>query len=159
MRSILHFILAVLFFVLITSALSAEFFFSKEAILSSFSFSLDKIGATIAPVDQLFIARLERRFAWNWHQISGILFLPISLYLVYTSSFFNKKIKKILISLVLIMGVTGVFLFSRIYLDVPSSLLGSARTVHYFFSFVVVFFIVTHLILIFKKNKRRVDND
>lgn len=69
-----HWILFLSFLGLVATALAADFFFSKEAIMKSFEISLPQLNISIPPADRLFIARIERRITWDWHFYSGIIF-------------------------------------------------------------------------------------
>ena len=93
---------------LATTALAANFFFSKEAIMESFKSSLPMLDLNITPSEQLFIARIERRETWDIHLYFGILFTILltiwvainflkknSRYLIFKSFFFSISTKNI----------------------------------------------------------------
>ena len=89
-----HWVLFFSFLGLVTTSLAAEFFFSKQAIMQSFEFSLGNLGIMISPVDQLFIARIERRITWDYHFYVGILFfvsLAISIIRSKDRNLFDDK--------------------------------------------------------------------
>ena len=73
-EKILHWLILLAFLGLCATALAAEYFFSKEAILDSFKKSLPMINATIAPVDQFFVSRIARRDTWDVHLYIGLAF-------------------------------------------------------------------------------------
>ena len=58
-EKILHWLILLAFLGLCATALAAEYFFSKEAILDSFKKSLPMINATIAPVTNSLYQELQ----------------------------------------------------------------------------------------------------
>lgn len=74
-EKILHWLVFLSFLGLVVTALAANFFFSKEAIMESFKSSLPMLNLSITPAEQLFIARIERRETWDIHLYFGTIFI------------------------------------------------------------------------------------
>lgn len=150
-----HWVLFISLLGLIATSLAAEFFFSKQAIMQSFQFSLAEVGVTIPPVDQLFIARIGRRDTWDWHFWIGILF---SIYLLI--SFLRKKEKresKILnISIIgfyvsgLILFISGLYMFLRLYYQVEDSTFASLKIIHNYSKWIFLIFTIIHIYQVIK---------
>lgn len=73
----IHWILFFNFLGLIITALSANYFFSKEAILDSMRYSLSSLALddTISLSDRLFIAKIMRRDTWEIYTFISVLYL------------------------------------------------------------------------------------
>ena len=108
-EKICHWLIFITFLGLCCTAIAADYFFSKEAILESFKNSLPILNIDIAPSDQLFIARLERRNTWDIHLYFGIGMFIISCIWAFTN--IVKKNTKNLILKILIFSVYILNLF------------------------------------------------
>lgn len=154
-EKILHWFIFLSFLGLITTALAADFFFSKEAIMESMKSSLPMLNLddVIAPADRLFIARIERRDTWDWHFYFGIVFgLSILFWIII--SIFQKKIsflKSSFYSLALILLISGIWLYLRLYINVSTETFALLKEVHHYgyYGFIGLFFI--HLIKVIHK--------
>lgn len=156
MRSIIHFIMATSFFTLLVTALTAEFLFSKEAIMESFEFSLSQIGVAITPVDQLYVARLLRRTTWWYHFIAGI---GLSVFFVVFTVMLHKVKKRIslfhkLLGIqIVIMGVTGTLIQYRYRGWIREEWIDLLRDIHQACTYVIVGTVIYHLIIVYKTHK------
>lgn len=151
-RRVAHLALIIFTLGCFVAALAAEFFFSKEAIMGSFTYSLPKVGLNISPLDQLFIARMERRFAWEWHFFSGIGAIVAYLSLL-TAALYTKKKRKyhlLFFWFFLIFAFSGVAMYFRAdgYLNEES--IYYLRKLHRYTSFIFAAAIVFHLHSVFK---------
>ena len=110
-----HWVLFLTFLGLVGTAITADFFFSKEAIMKSFEFSLAHLNIYIPPVDQLYIARIERRSTWDWHFYIGVIFFISTLMIVYkyiAGQLFKSKILRysifVLIFSAVVLSISGI---------------------------------------------------
>lgn len=151
---ITHWILFFSVLGLITTSLSADFFFSKEAIVKSFQFSMPEIGANIAPVDQLFLAKIERRIPWDYHFYFGVLFSFSLIYLFLAKNSLRKSIKNIKLHRInmffiyitgIIMFVTGYLLYSRLFFHMSSKMFVLLKLIHDDTKWVFLAFIIMHI--------------
>lgn len=157
----LHWMLLLAFLGLATSALAANYFFSKEAIMDSFKSSLPMLNLTIPPVDQLFISRIARRDTWDIHFYFGLAFVAmIILWLIV--AFVNKNYKNIGLKVLmfgsgLVTGVSGIWLYSRIYYPLTEDNFALLKNIHHigFWSFIGG--LSLHVaVVIYKENKGNV---
>lgn len=157
MRGFFHFIMAVTAFIVISSALSAEFFFSKEAIMDSMQFSLSEVGVLIYPVDQLFIARMMRRAAWDWHFYTGLVMSIsyIGLLAIACKSKTSLLWHKVFGLQVVLMASTGLVLKYRYFEILATETISMIRSIHYLMAFMFILTIATHLITIYRSHKRK----
>jgi len=159
MKLILHFILVFSIFGSIITAVSATYFFSKEKIMEAMIYAYADIGVQVDPVDLLFVARIVRRFAWEWHFWLGLIVIGSSIvFFIYS---YLKRSKKM--DLHMLFGVQIVFLFlSGIilqyrFLDIVSSdIVSVVRDAHRFGSYIFMLTIGWHLISVFKLKKGKV---
>lgn len=148
---IIHWALFVAVCGLITTSLSADFFFSKEAIVRSFQFSMPEIGANIPPADQLFIARIERRIPWDYHFYFGILFSFAISYLFLAKKSLRKNMKLYKINMYLlyiagaIMFISGYLLYSRLFFHMNGKMFASLKAIHDYTKWAFLSFIITHI--------------
>lgn len=134
-RILNHWFFVMSFLGLCGTALSAEFFFSKEAILESFDFSLNHLNIYISPVDQLYIARIARRFAWDYHFYIGVLFSISILFLIFSIPTNTKSITLVLSKIIIIgsgiiLSITGCLLYLRIYIQISSEVFELLKIIH-----------------------------
>jgi len=139
------------------TALAANFFFAKEAIMESFAFSLPAIDIEIPPSDQLFIARVARRDTWEIHFWIGVILGVVGI-AKFALFMLKQKTHKFLNSfsfgLIVILFVSGFPLYLRIYFDVSAEIQQVARSVHFYTVWILVLFFVIHIIsMIAKENK------
>lgn len=155
-----HWVLVLSFLGLIATSLAADFFFSKQAIMQSFEFSLGNLGIMISPVDQLFIARIERRITWDYHFYVGILFfvsLVISIVRSKDRNLFDDKFSKVLKESIIFMYISGLVLFFsglimylRLYFPLEDSYFSTLKNIHNIAKWSFVFFVVMHIISVIK---------
>ena len=139
------------------TALAANYFFSKEAIMDSFAFSLSSLDIEIPPSDQLFIARVARRDTWEIHFWIGVILGFISI-MKFALFIFKQKTHKFLNSfsfmLIFVLLISGLPLYLRIYFDISADIQQVARSVHFYSMWIFVSFFVIHLaFVIIKENK------
>lgn len=94
-EKILHWLILLAFLGLCTTALAAEYFFSKEALMDSFKKSLPMLEISIAPADQFFISRIARRDTWDIHLYFGLAFTTFLL--IWIGINFKRKNKRYLL--------------------------------------------------------------
>lgn len=145
-----HWLLFVAFLGLLSTSLAAEFFFSKEAIMDSFKFSFAELNMEVPPVDQLFIARIERRDTWDWHFWIGVVFT-----LSLIASFFRKKEKRKsnLTSLSIIgiynagaiLFITGLIMFLRLYFQLEEDAFAVLKIIHNYSKWIFIILIIIHI--------------
>lgn len=154
-----HWTLFATFIGLICTALAADFFFSKEAIMHSFSVSTPQLGLTITPADQLFMARIARRITWDWHLYIGILF-GISLILI---SFKYRRFKKldltnisILIMILsgFVLTVSGILMFLRLYNPISEDFFQLLKIFHNYSKWVFIVSVIVHIYSVIKNHNK-----
>lgn len=155
-----HWILFITFIGLICTALAADFFFSKEAIMHSFSISTPQLGIQITPADQLFMARIARRVTWDWHLYIGILF-SISLILI---AFKYKRFQKInltnfsiLIMLItgFILTISGILMFLRLYDPISEDFFQLLKLFHNYSKWVFIISVSIHIFSVIKTHNNK----
>lgn len=154
---LLHWMIFLCFVALGMTALAANYFFSKEAIMESFAFSLPALDIEIAPSDQLFIARVARRDTWEIHFWIGAIFgiLAIAKFALFMlKQRTHKPLNSFSFILILTLLLSGLPLYLRIYFDISADIQQVARGVHFYTAWALVAFFVIHLIsVIVKENK------
>lgn len=150
-----HWILFFSFLGLVTTSLAAEFFFSKQAIMQSFEFSLANLGIMISPVDQLFIARIERRNTWDYHFYVGIVFfISLAISIIRTKDITTSRILKESIRFMYISGLvlfaSGLIMYFRLYFILEDSYFSLLKTIHNFAKWSFIVFVITHIATIIK---------
>lgn len=150
-----HWILFFSFLGLVTTSLAAEFFFSKQAIMQSFEFSLANLGIMISPVDQLFIARIERRNTWDYHFYVGIVFfISLAISIIRTKDISTSRILKESIRFMYISGLvlfaSGLIMYLRLYFILEDSYFSLLKTIHNFAKWSFIVFVITHIATIIK---------
>lgn len=153
---ILHWIIFLSFMALGITALAANYFFAKEAIMESFSFSLPALDIEIPPSDQLFIARVARRDTWEIHFWIGVLFAVAGFVKFFLFIFKNRNHKwlnHLSFLIILTLFISGLPLYLRLYFDISAGMQQLARSVHFYMAWVMVLFFIFHLIsVIYKEN-------
>lgn len=162
-EKICHWLIFITFLGLCCTAIAADYFFSKEAILESFKNSLPILNIDIAPSDQLFIARLERRNTWDIHLYFGIGMFIISCIWAFTN-IVKKNTKylilKILIfSVVLDLSISGIWMWQRLYFSLSEESFKLLKIFHHYGYWTLIVLIVMHvLIIVIRENKNKGDN-
>ncbi len=154
---LLHWVIFLCFIALGITALAANYFFSKEAIMESFNFSLPALDIEIAPSDQLFIARVARRDTWEIHFWIGVILGIVGL-VKFLLFILKQKTHKLLNSFSFMLIVTLLFsglpLFLRVYFDISAEIQQVARSVHFYTVWGLVAFFLIHLICVILKENR-----
>lgn len=150
-----HWVLFFSFLGLVTTSLAAEFFFSKQAIMQSFEFSLANLGIMISPVDQLFIARIERRNTWDYHFYVGIVFfISLAISIIRSKDIITSRILKESIRFMYISGlvlfISGLIMYLRLYFILEDSYFSLLKTIHNFAKWSFIVFVITHIATIIK---------
>lgn len=155
-----HWVLVLSFLGLIATSLAADFFFSKQAIMESFEFSLGNLGIMISPVDQLFIARIERRNTWDYHFYVGIVFfisLAISIFRRKDKIVDNERFSKTLKESIWLMYISGIVLFIsglimylRLYFPLEDKYFLYLKNIHNFAKWGFIYSLVFHIISVIK---------
>lgn len=162
-EKICHWLIFITFLGLCCTALAADYFFSKEAILESFKNSLPILNMDIAPSDQLFIARLERRNTWDIHLYFGIAMLLISfIWALVNISKKNSKnlVQKVLIIIVIVdLSISGIWMWQRLYFSLSEESFKLLKMFHHYGYWILIALIVLHvLIIVIRENKNKGDN-
>lgn len=162
-EKICHWLIFITFLGLCCTAIAADYFFSKEAILQSFKNSLPILNVDIAPSDQLFIARLERRNTWDIHLYFGIAMFIISCIWAFTNIVKkNTKnlIQKSLIFLVVFdLSISGIWMWQRLYFSLSEESFKLLKIFHHYGYWTLIALIVMHvLIIVIRENKNKGDN-
>ena len=160
-EKILHWLILLAFLGLCATALAAEYFFSKEAILDSFKKSLPMINATIAPVDQSFVSRIARRDTWDVHLYIGLAFFVFLIvwfainlirrnkrYLVFKTVFFASAF---------VFCISGVWMWLRLYVEVSEEAFSLLKKVHYYAYWAFIYTLIVHIAMVIwlENNKKR----
>lgn len=163
LEKICHWLMFITFLGLSCTSLAADYFFSKEAILESFKSSLPILNVDIAPSDQLFIARLERRNTWDIHLYFGIAMLVISFIWAFIN--ISKKntrnlIQKILILIVVLdLSISGIWMWLRLYYSLSEESFKLLKMFHHYGYWTLIVLIIMHiLIIVIRENKNKGDN-
>ena len=157
---LLHWIIFLTFLGLLLTAVSANILFSKEAIMESFNFSLPAIGVEIAPSDQLFMARIERRFTWEIHFWLGV-FLMTAVFFRFVLFLRSRKRNRFLnlftFFLITVIFASGLPLYMRIYFDIPADIQQFARDIHYYGALFTMLFVIAHIgwVIYLENGKRK----
>lgn len=157
LEKISHWIILLAFLGLSATALAAEYFFSKEAIMDSFKVSLPMVNATIAPADQFFISRIARRDTWDIHFYFGLVFaffLTIWIGInIYKKNIKNFALKTLLLGSGLLLSVTGIWMFLRLYIHVPEETFSLLKKIHYYAYWTFIYTLISHVVIvIYKEN-------
>lgn len=153
-----HWGMLLAFLGLCATALAAEYFFSKEAIMDSFKASLPMLNLTIEPAEQFFISRIARRDTWDVHLYFGFAMTAFLIIWMFTTFYFkNKKnipLKMVLFGSAIVMSVSGIWMWSRLYYPLPEEGFGLLKKVHYYAYWTFIYSLVAHIVMvIYKENK------
>lgn len=159
-EKILHWIVLFSFLGLATTALAAEYFFSKEAIMDSFKKSLPMLNITIAPADQFFISRIERRDTWDIHLYFGFAFAISTLFWILINIFRKNNnyllFKTLLFGSAIILSVSGIWMWLRLYFPLSEEGFGLLKKVHYYAYWTFIYTLVIHIVyVIYAENKKK----
>jgi len=166
-RRLLHFIAGIAFVLTVFLAFMNEGWFSKEAIMQSFSFSLPFTGYEIAQADQFFISRMLRREGWQWHFWAGAI-MALALVGIALLSALTYKMKTAMRQFAyliafgaLVLFISGFPLWVRAYTEVHMDIQDLARKVHYYSAWAFGLTIALHtLYSVFKYDiLKRKDDD
>lgn len=162
-EKICHWLIFITFLGLCCTAIAADYFFSKEAILESFKNSLPILNIDIAPSDQLFIARLERRNTWDIHLYFGIGMFIISCIWAFTNivkkNTKNLILKILIFSVVLDLSISGIWMWQRLYFSLSEESFKLLKIFHHYGYWTLIVLIVMHvLIIVIRENKNKGDN-
>ena len=151
-RKINHWLLFVAFLGLCVTALAADFFFSKEALMNSFDFSLSDLNITIYPMDQLYIARIARRVTWDWHFYIGLIFMLSNIYIIVSDKrrLFNKY-TSLMYVVAFVLILTGIMLYARLYIKISPETFELLKVVHNYTKWIYIATVVVHVWHVVKK--------
>lgn len=159
-EKILHWLILLTFLGLCTTAIAAEYFFSKEALMDSFKKSLPMLEITIAPADQLFISRIARRDTWDIHLYFGLAFS--FLLIIWVLINFKRKNKRYLIfkiiffSSALIFASSGIWMWLRLYIEVPEDTFSLLKKLHYYAYWTFIYTLLVHICsVVYVENKKK----
>ncbi len=158
---LLHWLIFLCFIGLGITAIAANVLFSKEAIMESFAFSFPSLDIDVAPSDQLFIARIARRFTWEIHFWIGLIMISAAL-LKFGLYLFKRKTNKFLniftTIMISVIFLSGLPLYLRIYFDISADIQTFSRGVHFYTIWLFVLFFILHLShIIYKENNGESD--
>jgi cytochrome b561 len=159
-EKILHWLILLTFLGLCTTALAAEYFFSKEALMDSFKKSLPMLDLSIAPVDQLFISRVARRDTWDIHLYFGLAFsFFLIIWLLLNFKRKNNRylvFKIIFFSSALIFVLSGIWMWLRLYIEVNDELFSLLKKLHYYAYWTFIYTLLVHICsVIYVENKKK----
>lgn len=160
-EKMIHWFILFAFLGLCTTALAAEYFFSKEEILNSFKVSLPMVGASISPVDQFFISRIARRETWDNHLYFGIAFIIfLAVWIAINIIKRNKRyvlFKSIFFASAIAFCVSGIWMWLRLYIEVSETTFGLLKKVHYYAYWTFIITLISHIVMIvwLENNKKK----
>ncbi|MBW6487537.1 cytochrome b/b6 domain-containing protein [Sulfurimonas sp.] len=159
-EKIIHWSLFLSFLGLAATALAAEFFFSKEAIMDSFQKSLPLLNIDIAPADQFFIARIARRDTWDVHFYFGAAFGSLiflwAIISIYKKQFGRYFTRAIFFTSGIILTVTGTMMFLRLYYPLEEEIFGLLKKIHQYGYWIFIASLLLHIVTaIYQENKSR----
>lgn len=159
-EKILHWLILLAFLGLCTTALAAEYFFSKEALMDSFKKSLPMLEITIAPADQLFISRIARRDTWDIHLYFGLAFTTFLLIWIWIN--FKRKNKRYLLlktfffTSSLTFALSGIWMWLRLYIEVTEDMFSLLKKIHYYAYWTFIYTLLVHICtVIYIENKKK----
>lgn len=159
-EKILHWLVLLTFLGLCSTALAAEYFFSKEAIMDSFKKSLPLLDITIPPSDQFFISRIARRDTWDIHLYFGAAFgLFILIWTTINLIKRNKKFivyKALFFTSALVAFVTGVYMWLRLHIEVSEEAFTLLKHIHYYAYWTFIITLLSHVAhIVYNENKKK----
>jgi hypothetical protein len=128
--------------------------------MDSFRESLPMLNLTIAPVDQFFISRIERRDTWDIHLYFGYAFtLFTSIWIVINLIKRSKNyllFKTVLFSSAIVLMVTGLWMWLRLYYPVSEETFGLLKKIHYFGYWIFIYGLIVHIgYVIYNENTKK----
>jgi cytochrome b561 len=140
------------------TAIVNEYWYSKEAIINSLEFSYPMLGLMLPDASELlFIARMLRRGAWDWHFYGGVLLallLIIKIYLwFYKKKYTNIVLNAVIMPLLIIMTATGILLYERAFNKIDENTIMIARNIHHYSSYILLVVVVIHIIIVIHKKR------
>lgn len=159
-EKILHWLILLAFLGLCTTALAAEYFFSKEALMDSFKKSLPMLEISIAPADQFFISRIARRDTWDIHLYLGLAFTTFLL--IWIGINFKRKNKRYLLlktfffTSSLTFALSGIWMWLRLYIEVTEDMFSLLKKIHYYAYWTFIYTLLVHICtVIYIENKKK----
>lgn len=159
-EKILHWLILLAFLGLCTTALAAEYFFSKEALMDSFKKSLPMLEISIAPADQFFISRIARRDTWDIHLYLGLAFTTFLLIWIWIN--FKRKNKRYLLlktfffTSSLTFALSGIWMWLRLYIEVTEDMFSLLKKIHYYAYWTFIYTLLVHICtVIYIENKKK----
>ncbi len=159
-EKILHWLILLAFLGLCTTALAAEYFFSKEALMDSFKKSLPMLEISIAPADQFFISRIARRDTWDIHLYFGLAFTTFLLIWIWIN--FKRKNKRYLLlktfffTSSLTFALSGIWMWLRLYIEVTEDMFSLLKKIHYYAYWTFIYTLLVHICtVIYIENKKK----
>lgn len=159
-EKILHWLILLAFLGLCTTALAAEYFFSKEALMDSFKKSLPMLEISIAPADQFFISRIARRDTWDIHLYFGLAFTTFLLIWIWIN--FNRKNKRYLLlktfffTSSITFALSGIWMWLRLYIEVTEDMFSLLKKIHYYAYWTFIYTLLVHICtVIYIENKKK----
>ncbi len=159
-EKILHWLILLAFLGLCTTALAAEYFFSKEALMDSFKKSLPMLEISIAPADQFFISRIARRDTWDIHLYFGLAFTTFLL--IWIGINFKRKNKRYLLlktfffTSSLTFALSGIWMWLRLYIEVTEDMFSLLKKIHYYAYWTFIYTLLVHICtVIYIENKKK----
>ena len=151
-----HWIGLIGFFGSVTTALAANYFFSKEAIVNSFTYSFSVIGLdSVNITDRLFIARIARRATWHWHFYSGLLlFLSFAIFYAQRGKF-DKLLDKVKLFFLFIIFSSGAILYARLYIKISPDTFYYLKIFHHDSVYIFIVIIFFHMIEKIRNRKEK----
>jgi len=159
-EKILHWLVLLSFLGLVVTALGAEYFFSKEALMDSFHNSLAILNITIAPADQFFMSRIARRDTWDIHLYFGFAFSAFTfIWLLITLFRKNNKnmiFKIFFFSSVIALAISGIWMWLRLYHPLSEENFGLLKKVHHFAYWTFIYTLLVHIAyVIYLENSKK----
>ena len=152
-----HWVLVFSFLGLVTTSLAAEFFFSKQAIMQSFEVSFGNLGIMVSPVDQLFIARIERRNTWDYHFYIGLIFFVSLAISIVRAKINDNDSSRFLKGSIRIMYISGIVLFAsglvmylRLYITLEEFHFSLLKNIHNISKWTFIIFVIVHIITVIR---------
>jgi len=137
---IFHWVAVLSLIGLIATALGGALFFSKKAIMESFSYSLPALNINIDLVNQLFIAKIERRFNWDWHFYSGLLFgIDIFFFILF-------YLKNMLLFCIACAFISGSRLYARLWIPLNDDFFYYLKMFHRYSVYTFIFLLSFHVL-------------
>ena len=148
-----HILLAILFTVLVFSAIVPSTFFSKEAIIDNMIIGATMSDIELLPADMLHVARMLRREMWDFHTYVGFLFVTLVglyLFIIIKKNWnsYNKTMKLYIVifeTTILFQFITGVLLWLRQYIDALVVYKETIMEIHFLSSFLFIGILLIHL--------------